>query len=149
METGGTSNLQAKSAHIFNINIQEQKINNTYRYNSWKGRNNTKFYIDSKTIGIDNRCSACISHDKEDFIQERIKETNKKIIGFCGRKHGNIKKVTIRWNIMDDEGETHQFIIKTHTWFQREEQDSSVHNTGQKNTRNKLVTRHMSPQMMK
>jgi len=110
--TGGTSNLQVKSANIFNINIQEQQINNTHRNNSWKGRHNTIFDIDSKTIGIDNRCSACISHDKEDFIQESIKEKNKQIIGFGGKKHGNINQGTIKWNIKDDEGCTHQFIIE-------------------------------------
>ena len=103
MDHGGTSNPQAKCAHVFNTKIQGN--------DSWKGRHNTRFDIYSKVIGIDNRCSACISHDKGDFIQDSITKTSKQIIGFGGNRHRNVMQGTIRWNIMDDEGETHEFII--------------------------------------
>ena len=39
------------------------------------------FDTDSRPIGIDNRCSACISHKKEDFVGE-LKSTKKTIRGF-------------------------------------------------------------------
>ena len=112
MESGGTSNPQAESANIFNINIQEKQINNTHVNDSWKNRHNTKFDIDSKTIGIDNRCSACISHDIKDFIPNSIKRTNKQRVGFGGVKHNNIEEGTIKWDIMDDNGQAETFIIR-------------------------------------
>ena len=46
----------------------------------WDRENHkSSFDIDSNIIGIDNRCSACISHDKKDFIDSTVKLTNKQI----------------------------------------------------------------------
>ena len=42
-----------------------------------------KFDTDAKPIGVDNRCSACISPHIEDFIGP-LEDTNKTIKGFTG-----------------------------------------------------------------
>jgi hypothetical protein len=41
------------------------------------------FDTDSSTVGIDNRCSGCISHINEDFVGE-LKKTDRVIKGFGG-----------------------------------------------------------------
>ena len=69
-----------------------------------------RFDTDSDEIGIDNRCSACISHKIEDFIGAPI-ETNKTIKGFGGSRVENIMKGTIKWKWSDDSGRNHTFII--------------------------------------
>ena len=69
-----------------------------------------RFDTDSDEIGIDNRCSACISHKIEDFIGAPI-ETDKTIKGFGGSRVKNIMKGTIKWKWSDDSGRNHTFII--------------------------------------
>ena len=57
-------------------------------------QNTAYFDTDSMPIGIDNRCSACISHDIRDFVGT-LQECNRTIKGFGGWKnlhstnHGN------------------------------------------------------------
>ena len=75
-----------------------------------KGARTTKFDTDSTRIGIDNRCSGCISHRVEDF-EGPLTDTNKTIRGFGGSRISNIKMGTIRWKWLDDTGITHQFRI--------------------------------------
>ena len=48
------------------------------------------FDTDSKSIGIDNRCSACISHDLNDFVGE-VYKTDRVIKGFAGTRTTNVK----------------------------------------------------------
>ena len=52
-------------------------------------RRHVKFDSDSKLIGIDNRCSACISPDIDDFIG-KVTKTDKTIRGFGGQKVCNV-----------------------------------------------------------
>ena len=94
-----------------NRKIIKQHKNETNKYKNNKNNKGVTFDIDSQDIGIDNRCSACISHDKNDFLQETIKKTNKQIVGFGGMRHGNISQGTIIWNIADDNGKQHEFKI--------------------------------------
>ena len=68
------------------------------------------FDTDSKPIGVDNRCSACISHDINDFI-DPPRESPRKIKGFGGTTHANIRVGTIKWSWCDDDGKRHSFII--------------------------------------
>ena len=70
----------------------------------------TMMDMDANRIGIDNRCTACVSHRKTDFIGKIIK-TNQCITGFGGHKHRNISKGTIKWKINDDNGQEQEFII--------------------------------------
>jgi hypothetical protein len=47
------------------------------------------FDTDSKPIGIDNRCTACISHDATDFVGN-VLPSNRWIKGFGGSKTTNV-----------------------------------------------------------
>ena len=69
-----------------------------------------KLDTDSYEIGVDNRCSGCISHRSEDFIGP-FRDTTKAIKGFGGSKTQNVKIGTIQWSWMDDNGKSHQFTI--------------------------------------
>ena len=69
------------------------------------------FDTDSKMIGIDNRCSACISCDKNDFAPD-LKPCKRSIKGFGGTRHnGTIMTGTIIWNWCDDTGRKYKFTI--------------------------------------
>ena len=61
---------------------------------------------DAEAIGIDNCCSAFISHRIEDFIDNPV-ESKRSIQGFGGTKIENIMKGTIKWEWLDDEGKKH------------------------------------------
>ena len=69
-----------------------------------------KFDTDAKPIGVDNRCSACISPYIEDFIGP-LEDTNKTIKGFAGARTDNPKRGTLRWQWADDVGKKHTFEI--------------------------------------
>ena len=73
-------------------------------------QNIVTFDTDSRPIGVDNRCTACISHDINDFIDVPT-ETERKIKGFAGTTHSNVRVGTIKWSWCDDEGVKHKFII--------------------------------------
>ena len=69
-----------------------------------------KFDTDVKPIGVDNRCSACISPYIEDFIGP-LEDTNKTIKGFVGVQTNNPKTGTLWWQWCDDSGKMHVFEI--------------------------------------
>lgn len=52
------------------------------------GQQLVNFDTDSKPIGIDNRCSACILHDIKDFIGN-LRQSNRTIKGFGGIRHNS------------------------------------------------------------
>ena len=58
--------------------------------------NHQMFDTDSCPVGIDNRCSACISHKIEDFIDTPM-ESSRVIKGIGGSMTSNVKMVTILW----------------------------------------------------
>ena len=70
----------------------------------------TLFDTDAEQIGIDNRCSACISHRIEDFIGQPI-PTKRSIKGFGGTRVANIMSGTIMWKWSDEQGKIHEFRI--------------------------------------
>ena len=51
--------------------------------------NIVKFDTDSKRVGIDNRCSACISCDIDDF-EGPVRKVNRAIKGFGGVRTMNV-----------------------------------------------------------
>jgi hypothetical protein len=68
------------------------------------------FDTDSEPIGIDNRCTGCISHKIKDFDGPLI-ESTRAIKGFGRSRTSNVKIGTITWKWLDDEGMTHKFVI--------------------------------------
>ncbi len=73
----------------------------------------TLFDTDSQVVGVDNRCTACMSHISEDFIPGTLKPTTRVTIkGFGGaRVSGNISVGTLHWKFCDDQGVKHHFKI--------------------------------------
>ena len=69
-----------------------------------------KFDTDTKPIGVDNHCSACISPYIEDCIGP-LEDTNKTIKGFAGARTNNPKIGTLHWQWSDDSGKIHTFEI--------------------------------------
>ena len=72
--------------------------------------NVTRFDTDSAQVGIDNRCTGCISHVAQDFIGP-LRESGKTIKGFGGTRTGNVKVGTLVWRWEDDNGVTTKFTI--------------------------------------
>jgi hypothetical protein len=68
------------------------------------------FDTDSVPIGIDNRCTGCISNRIEDFEGPWV-ESNRAIKGFGGSRTTGIMIGTLAWKWMDDEGREHKFLI--------------------------------------
>jgi len=69
-----------------------------------------QFDTDSAPIGVDNRCTACISHAIEDF-EGPLAECNRAIKGFGGTRTEGVQIGTLKWKWLDDEGRTHTFLI--------------------------------------
>ena len=65
-------------------------------------------YTNSKLVGIDNRCSACISHNRADFPGKLTKCT-RPIKGFGGTKHFEVWTGTLHWRWDDDHRKQHSF----------------------------------------
>ena len=69
-----------------------------------------RFDTDSARVGIDNRCTGCISHMAQDFVGP-LKDSGRTIKGFGGTKTGNVKIGTLVWRWEDDNGVTTKFTI--------------------------------------
>ena len=52
--------------------------------------NSVQFDTDSAPVGIDNRCTGCISHVPEDFVGD-LRDRSKSIKGFGGSRTNNVK----------------------------------------------------------
>ena len=72
--------------------------------------NQVAFDTDSSALGIDNRCSACISHKIGDFIGP-LTDVKRSIKGFGGAVTFPIKQGTLKWTWCDNEGARHTFKI--------------------------------------
>jgi hypothetical protein len=70
----------------------------------------TQFDTDSAPVGIDNRCSVCMSHLKSDFVGD-LTETTLAVTGFHGTKPLQVFKGTMLWHIEDDAGIVHEVKI--------------------------------------
>mmetsp|Transcript_26540 Transcript_26540/g.37655 ORF Transcript_26540/g.37655 Transcript_26540/m.37655 type:complete len:1449 (-) Transcript_26540:1524-5870(-) len=69
-----------------------------------------QFDTDSTLIGVDNRCSVCISGYLDDF-QEHPKPTDKIIRGFNQVHTTGVMEGTIKYKWEDDNGLSHEFTI--------------------------------------
>ena len=74
----------------------------------WEQRK--KIDADSFQIGIENRCSACRSHEPTDVVGKLI-DTNRTIKSFGGTRTTNVQRGTLRWRWLDNDGKTHKFLI--------------------------------------
>lgn len=106
----------------------------------------TQLDSDSYPIGIDNRCSACISCEIQDFVGE-VYETKVTIKGFGGTRTKSVKKGTIKWSWEDDKGRIHAFhipnsyyvpqgnvrLLSPQHWAQQQ-RDSTRRGTGEETT---------------
>lgn len=72
--------------------------------------NVVRFDTDGKPIGVDNRCSVCISDQISDF-EGPLKASQRSIKGFNGSRTQNIMTGTIKWSWEDDDGKRHVFTI--------------------------------------
>ena len=70
----------------------------------------TCFDTDSASIGLDNRASACISHQSADFVGP-LRESNRVIKSFGGGKTKSPMIGTLKWKWLDDDGKEHVAII--------------------------------------
>ena len=68
------------------------------------------FDTDSASVGVDNRCSGCISHVKTDFVGP-LAPSNRIIKGFGGSRTVNVQVGTLLWHWDDDDGCRHMFEI--------------------------------------
>jgi hypothetical protein len=67
---------------------------------------------DSNIVGVDNRCSACISDRESDFVEGTLVSVNRTIKGFAGSPTSlGIKVATIRWKVQDNGGQEHVWDI--------------------------------------
>ena len=73
------------------------------------------FDTDSHAIGLDNRCTACISNRIEDFDCP-VTRTDRTIRAFAGGKVANVYTGTIVWKWLNDEGKQFKFRIP-HSYF--------------------------------
>ena len=77
-----------------------------------KGKHSTEIHFDtdSGNIGLDNRASACISHEPTDFVGE-LRESNRVIKSFGGGRTKSPMVGTIKWKWLDDDGGEHTSVI--------------------------------------
>ena len=68
------------------------------------------FDTDSGEVGIDNRCSACMSPHRGDFVG-KLEEMQKWIKGYGGKRLYDVYKGTMRWQIADSKGLIHEVLI--------------------------------------
>ena len=66
---------------------------------------------DSKPVGHDTRASACISDCKDDFVPGTLKPCHRIVKTFGGRLSGGISIGTLRWNVLDSQGQHHTWLI--------------------------------------
>ena len=85
-------------------------IGNSAKVNQLSYDNTLSFDTDSAPVGIDNRCSGCISHQIDDFEGEVV-DCNWAIKGFGGTQTTNVKMGTLIWKWLDDDRNKHKFWI--------------------------------------
>ena len=97
---------------IYSDTIVSAVIAMSAGHDRWQNRKQRKISFDSDagSIGIDNRCSVCMSHKIDDFIGIP-KESKRTIRGFGGTKVSNVMTGTIKWRWQDDDGGIHEFRI--------------------------------------
>ena len=82
----------------------------TWDSNSSPSPSQSIFDSDAQALMLDDGASACITNDKEDFI-EPPKRVDKKVKGIKGHAHAT-HRGTIKWHIEDNRGLVHVMIIR-------------------------------------
>ena len=85
-------------------------INHSTASNDFDGTRSMQFDTDSIECGIDNRCSACISHVRSHF-KGPLTATTRVIKGYGGTKTHNIFIGTLSLRLEDDNGKITSFEI--------------------------------------
>ena len=75
-----------------------------------KHTTNASFDTDSGPVGIDNRCSGCMSNKSSDFDGE-LRPVKQVIKGFGGSRTYNVIMGTIKCKVKDNSGKVHTFWI--------------------------------------
>ena len=75
-----------------------------------KHTTNASFDTDSGRVGIDNRCSSCMSNKSSNFDGE-LRPVKRVITGFGGSRTYTVMMGTIKWKVEDDSGKVHTFRI--------------------------------------
>lgn len=93
---------------------------------------------DSFPIRVDNCCTRSLSFEINDFIQETLSTVvNKAVSGFVANTTTPITKIgTIKWNLLDDNGNTRQILPPIRIMYQLEQADYCPRNTGHNNNQN-------------
>ena len=65
---------------------------------------------DAFEIGVDTRCSACISGYIQDFEGD-LQDSTRTIQGFMGARTALVKRGTLKWKWYNDNGRLHTFMI--------------------------------------
>ena len=68
-----------------------------------------QFNSDSQTLMLDDGMSACITNDRDDFI-EPPKRVDRKVKGINGHMYAT-HRGTLKWHIEDDHGLVHVMVI--------------------------------------
>ena len=112
MQNKRWSQNRAKHSLKYSTTIVSAVIAMSAGHDRWQDRKQRKINFDSdaRSIGIDNRCSACMSHKIDDFIGTP-RESKRTIKGFGGIRVSNVMSGTIRWRWEDDNGGIHEFKI--------------------------------------
>ena len=100
-------NKTAKKYFFLNAN-STYEVNSTSKMHS---EDTCKFDTDSKSLGIDNHASKCMSNDEKYFITAITLLANMRVKGTVGFLKV-IDKGTVKWKIENDEGKYHDIIIK-------------------------------------
>lgn len=95
--------LRMRGQRLIIVNVSRMKKRKPYS-------RTVLFDSDAKAIEIDNRCSACISHDINDFVGPVLK-SNKVISAFSCWQQMKVYKSTIAWSWTDDDGVQNKFRI--------------------------------------
>jgi hypothetical protein len=72
--------------------------------------NRVVFDTNSGKIGVDSRCSACISHVIGDFVGNMV-DCGRIIKGFVGTRMTGVNMGKLVWRWKDNDGITHRSII--------------------------------------
>ena len=75
-----------------------------------KFQQEAQFDTDLAPIGVNNHCTGCIFHSAEDFISP-LEDYDRPIKGFGGTRGMNVKRGTLVWDWLDDQGKRNRFII--------------------------------------
>lgn len=97
---------QSRATTLFALSVLAMQTRTTIA-----SEREVRFDTDSTNVGVDNRCTACISHDIGDFVPDSIRPSNRAIKGFGGTRVTNVKVGTLRWKWEDDQGVITEFLI--------------------------------------